>query len=803
MPYLFISTGLAIIFLAVLLHFLRQYHAVKFALKLVFLRVTVPRVEDAKEQERSKDKEKDFKESVSIMEQLLVNLSSLLKHKWYQVWQYPETLSFEWVASKQLMYFYIAVPRGLETIVEKQITSYYPDASIDTLPEYPLFQKGMATESTLLVFKEPHYLPLRTYSQLESDPLNAVINAFSKLGESDLASLQLTVSVPNKRRAKKGKKVAKDLFQGKPLPGNFTVFSPLKALWHFFTSISTSSSKSEPKRLTPREEEKVKLIEGKVNKTAFSASLRIVITSTTEINAKLQMKNILTALNQFSSPDLNRLVSKKYLAKKDIERYFLLRQLQPGKRNQLIVNTEEVASIFHLPNTRFNSSPALFWQSFRIAPAPAELPKDGVLLGYNVYRGEIKEVRIQHSDRFRHFYVIGQTGTGKSTILQTMIRQDLQLGNGLCVIDPHGELIEDILPFIPKSRVQDVIYFNPGDTDRPMGLNILEATTPEEKDFISTEALNIMIKLYGEEIFSPRLQDYFRNGCLTLMDDPEGGCITDIVRLFTDDTWQSFKSAKVQNPIVKSFWTKQMAMTGAREKQEMIPYFAAKFGAFITNTLMRNILGQTKSAFDFSDVMNNKKILLVNLCKGMVGDFNANLLGMIIVAKLQVAAMRRVSGPKTDFFLYIDEFQNFVTDSIETILSEARKYRLGLIMAHQFIPQLIRNKNDTKIRDAVFGNVGTILSYKIGVDSAEVIGKEMAPVFSEQDLLNIGDFKAALKLCVNNKPTRPFTLNVIKPWEISGKGNPRIAQAVKELSRLKYGVRKDFVNQEILARIGA
>ncbi len=235
----------------------------------------------------------------------------------------------------------------------------------------------------------------------------------------------------------------------------------------------------------------------------------------------------------------------------------------------------------------------------------------------------------------------------------------------------------------------------------------------------------------------------------------------------------------------------------------MIPYFAAKFGAFITNTLMRNILGQPKSAFDIGDIMNNKKILLVNLCKGLVGDFNASLLGMIIVAKLQVAAMRRVYGEKSDFFLYIDEFQNFVTNSVEVILSEARKYRLGMVMAHQFIPQLVRNNNDTKIRDAVFGNVGSILSYKIGVDSAELIGKEMAPVFSEQDLLNIGDFKAALKLSVNNKPTRPFTLNVIKPWEVSGPGNKKLAQAIKELSRLKYGARREFVNQEILARIGA
>lgn len=799
------SYVLFVIFLAILttsLIFLtRQYFALQSALQLVFLRISVPRAEDPKDHERSKDREKDFKESISIMEQLLTNLGGMIKRKWYQIWKYPDTISFECVVEKHLIYFYIVVPQGWETVVEKQLTSYYADATVDIVDEYPLFQANAYTESVQLTMKEAQYLPIKTYNQLESDPLNAITNALSKLAENERASIQICMAAPTKRTLKKGKKKAKDLFQGKSGSKGPTILRPFIAIWDFFTNVATSTPK-EPKRLTPREEERVKLIEAKLNHNNFATNIRIVVSSGDKEAAKLQMKNILASLNQFSSIDLNKMEVKKYLSKKTIEKYFLLRKLTPGIAVSTL-GTEEIVSLFHIPNTRFNTSPAIFWQAFKIAPAPSDLPKDGILLGYNVYRGEVKEVRLRHSDRFRHFYVIGQTGTGKSTILQTMIRQDLQLGHGFCVIDPHGELIEDILPFIPKSRVQDVIYFNPGDTERPMGLNLLEANTPEEKDFISTEALNIMIKLYGEEIFSPRLQDYFRNGCLTLMDDPQGGCITDIVRLFTDEEWQMFKVSKVQNPIVKSFWNKQMAMTGAREKQEMIPYFAAKFGAFITNTLMRNILGQPKSAFDFSDIMNNKKILLVNLCKGLVGDFNASLLGMIIVAKLQVAAMRRVYGEKSDFFLYIDEFQNFVTNSVEVILSEARKYRLGMVMAHQFIPQLVRNNNDTKIRDAVFGNVGSILAYKIGVDSAEIIGKEMAPVFSEQDLLNIGDFKAALKLSVNNKPTRPFTLNVIKPWEVSGPGNKKLAQAVKELSRLKYGARKEFVNQEILARIGA
>ena len=298
------------------------------------------------------------------------------------------------------------------------------------------------------------------------------------------------------------------------------------------------------------------------------------------------------------------------------------------------------------------------------------MPKSGLLLGHNVYRGERIPIYIKREDRFRHFYVIGQTGTGKTSIFKSMLRQDLRAKEGICVIDPHGSLVESLLPFVPKDRVDDVIIFDPSDLERPMGVNLLEAETDDEKDMVALDAMNIMLKLFDEETFGPRIQDYFRNGCLTLMADPEGGCLTDIVRLFTDDAFQRIKVKHVKNPVVKSFWTKQMAQTGAREKQEMIPYFAAKFGAFVTNSMMRNILGQTKSAFDFAKVMDEGKILLMNLSKGMTGEINSKLLGLIILSKLQMATMRRqknlTAGEKPRaFFLYIDEFKNYFTEAIE------------------------------------------------------------------------------------------------------------------------------------------
>jgi hypothetical protein len=417
-----------------------------------------------------------------------------------------------------------------------------------------------------------------------------------------------------------------------------------------------------------------------------------------------------------------------------------------------------------------------------------------------------KEIRMKNEDRFRHFYVIGQTGTGKSSVLQVMIRQDLKNGKGLAVIDPHGQLIDDIMPFIPRERADDVIYFNPADIDRPMGLNLLEAETPEERDMVALDAMNIMIKLFDEEIFGPRIQDYFRNGCLTLMESPGGGSLTDMVRLFTDDDFQREKTKEVKNPIVRSFWDHQMAKTGAREKQEMIPYFAAKFGQFTTNGMMRNIIGQTKSAFDFGDVMNTGKILLMNLSKGETGDINSKLLGLIIVSKLQMAALRRQRLPKEqrlDFFMYIDEFQNYVTESIEVILSEARKYRLSLNMAHQYLAQLGGEGKGAKgvsLKEAIFGNVGTMMSYKIGAQDAEYMAKEMAPVFSDQDLINIDKFKAVMKLSIDTQPSKPFSIIPLNPY--TEKGDVEAANAFKQLSRLKYGKDKEFIEREIFRRLG-
>lgn len=335
--------------------------------------------------------------------------------------------------------------------------------------------------------------------------------------------------------------------------------------------------------------------------------------------AKAELDNIVASFSQFSGPSYNRFEAHKAHDADKFFRSYIFRYF-PRKwfAQKQILSIEEVASLFHFPHSKYDTSPEIRWQNFKIVKAPVNVPTEGILIGYNNYRGVKREIRIKSEDRFRHFYVIGQTGTGKSSVIQVLARQDISLGNGLCVMDPHGDLASDLMPFVPRERADDVIYFDPADLSRPMGLNLLEANTPDEKQMVAQDAMNMMIKLFGNEIFGPRIQDYFRNGVLTLMDYPGGSALTDIVRLFTDDEFQKERRRTLKDPIVKAWWDFTYAKMGDREKAEIIPYFQAKFGGFITNSMMRNIIGQTKSSFDMFDVMQNKKILFINLSKGIL-----------------------------------------------------------------------------------------------------------------------------------------------------------------------------------------
>ncbi len=789
------------------LHHRADHHR---SLNMTFLKIKIPKKESKEDRESESDSmgaNRDFKDTTAIMKQFFEALGAIDDSTWRYHFFGNDFLSCEYVARNNLIDFYMVVPRPLVLLVEKQITSFFPDSYVEEEADYNLFQKGSKVATAYLCLAKHFPFPIRTYQRMTADPLNNITNVLSKLEPTESAGIQLMLRPIKNGWQKKGREEAKEILEGKH-GGFFHTINPLVWVGDMISILfrgEAVEAHETPNRATPMVDEQVKAIEEKNTQIGYEAVLRLIAVSDTHHKAEVLLSSMKSAFAQYSTTDNNSFHHKEnYIG--PIVRRFLMRDMRkPFHVHKMILCPEEIASVFHLPNIRYNKAPTINWQNYKIAPPPNNIPKEGILLGHSIYRGVSTEIRMKNEDRFRHFYVIGQTGTGKSSILQTMIRQDLRAGKGIAVIDPHGQLIDDIMPFIPRERADDVIYFNPADLERPMGLNLLEAETPEERDMVAMDAMNIMIKLFDEEIFGPRIQDYFRNGCLTLMEYKDGGCLTDMVRLFTDDDFQYERTKDLKNPIVRSFWEQQMAKTGAREKQEMIPYFAAKFGQFVTNGMMRNVIGQTKSAFDIGQVMNTGKILLMNLSKGETGDLNSKLLGLLIVSKLQVAALRRQRLPKEerrDFFLYIDEFQNYVTDSIEVILSEARKYRLGLAMAHQYLAQLEQDKGKkgVNLKDAIFGNVGTMMSYKIGAQDAEYMAKEMSPVFSDQDLVNIDKFKAVMKLSIDTQPSKPFSIIPLNPY--TEKGDHEAAEAYKQLSRLKYGRDKEFVEREIFRRLG-
>ncbi len=806
MTYDLISIFLLIIFLLFsFLLFLRRRESFKRTLNLSFLRVTLPKKES--DLDEKKDISKDFKEFVSLMEQLLASLKTLYSSKLIKKILWQDTFSLEYIAFEWEILFYVVIPKQYKNLIEKQINWFYPDAIIEETTEINIFDWIKYSVSTYLNLSKDFFLPIKTYQKLESDPINNITNALSWLRENESAAIQIMLKPIGDNWQTACSDASSKIMKWHKWA--FTL-NPFKIFFRFIRMIFSEptwkddASSNKSSALT---QERSKTVDEKWDKTWYEIIIRIVSCSNDLHIAESELKNIIGSFMQFSYPDFNRFYptvrhNHSKLIKNYIYRYFK----KPFLSKNMILNTEEISSLFHFPHIKYNKTAEIKWQNFKIVKAPSNLPKEWLLLWHNVYRGTKKEVRIKNEDRFRHFYVIWQTGTGKSSILQVMARQDFVNWEWVAVIDPHWDLARDLLPFIPKERADDIIYFDPSDTDRPMWLNMLEAYWEEEKELVAMDALNIMIKLFGSEIFWPRIQDYFRNAVLTLMDYPQWWAITDIVRLFTDMDFQKDHVRHVKNPIVKNWWEKTYASMWDREKAEIIPYFAAKFGQFITNKLMRNIIWQIKSSFDIWEIMQWRKILLVNLSKWRLWDLNSKLLWMILVSKLQMAAMRRDKIPKEDrkdFFLYIDEFQNYVTDSIESILSEARKYRLSLNIAHQYLWQLEQSdaltKSSLNLKQAIFGNVWSIMSYKIWPEDWEFMSKYYAPTFSDQDLVNMDKFKSVMKLAVDNQPTTPFSMIPINPYLETG--DQKVAKAFIELSRLKYGRDKIFVSKEIEYRI--
>ena len=793
---------------------------------LVYIKVTLPRSDSKMDQE--KRTEKDFKEKVAVMAQLYralyeireMNLWNMIKTK---IWQ-ADNISFELFLEKHQLSFYVVVNEYYQSIIEKQITSFYKDADIQVGKEpYTLFEKGKKVRGYFMYTKRDYWFPIHSYKVMEQDPLNDVANVLSKLQPDEKACIQMIINpVATEKWRKKTERVGTSLFKKERLPLKIPIpiIGPILAflinairfmapLGKGATSAPGASAGDHYIRMLAAKEEAYKKIGEKAGQVGFDTTIRIFGVADTSKRAVEITNNMNVAFAIYHDAYLNCFQNRRILPfdfiNNPLLKYLFKRRMPGIFHKQALFTQDELASLIHFPDSRYNAIPIIKWLAYKVLPPPVDLPTDGVVIGKNLYRGQERLVRIMKDDRTRHQYIIGKSGCGKSVLLNYQARQDIWNGEGICLIDPHGDLVEDTLKVVQKERAKDIILFDPSDTERPMGLNLLEAKTPEERDRASLDAMEIFIKLFGDEIFGPRIQHYFRNACLTLMEDEdEGATLIDVPRIFVDEEFRKYKLEKVANVVVKSFWDHEYANTGEREKQEMIPYFSSKFGPFITNTTIRNIIGQPKSAFNIREIMDNQKILLVNLSKGKIGDVNAQLLGLIFVNKINMAAMGRQEIPKDqrkDFYMYVDEFQNFATDTFASILSEARKYRLSLIMAHQYISQLTKTptgKDDTRVRDAVFGNVGTMLSFKVGADDAEYLAKEYAPLLSEQDILGIANYSAYIKLNIHNTTSRPFSLKTI--WD--PQGSDKMAEVLKKYSRMKYGRKKMFVDQEIEARLG-
>jgi len=696
--------------------------------------------------------------------------------------------------------FYIAVPLEYENALNKYVQGVYPGAVLEKKSnDYTIFEPKASSSLSFLKLQNTFFLPINTYKELGGDPLESITNSVTNIAADEGAAIQIVLRPAPFDLKRKGDSILSDIIKnGKTLSKAISDANAgiLSGVFKEFGKIIFDKKDSDKIEGPGTDETTVEIIRNKIKKPAFEVNVRFVAVAKDKNRSEQILQNLESSFSQFSSSangfKVNRVKGSRKARQFVYD--FSFRNFQSSQSN--ILNTEELASIYHFPLSHMES-PYIKWTKSKEAPPPAELPNQGeIFIGEAVYRGEKRPVYIASvADRRRHFYNIGMTGTGKSTLLREMIRQDIANGNGVGVIDPHGELIEHTLANIPKERMEDVVIFDPSDMDRPCGLNMLEWSFPEEKDLAVSEMITIFTSLFPPEMIGPMFEHYMRNAMLAIMADKDNpGTLVEIPRIFTDNTFMEERLSKVSDPLVRSFWIKEWKQTTGQTRSDMLGYVVSKIGRFIENEMMRNIIGQSYSGFNLSDIMDNKKIFLANLSKGLIGEVNSNLLGLILVSKMQMAALRRARIPeedRQDFFLYIDEFQNFTTPSISTILSEARKYRLSLILAHQYIPQL-----KEEIKDAVIGNVGTITSYRIGTADAEFLESQFSPEFSKFDLTNLDNFQYITKMLVNNKVTSPFKIAAPRPT----KGNPEMIGAIKEFSRLKYGRPRIIVEQEIIKR---
>lgn len=720
---------------------------------------------------------KDNEIKIDVAEQMFASFSALKPAGFWSFLEISDMICFEIVGKLTDIRFYVSAPNKIVDLIEKTIYGFYPSADITKVEEPNIFtEKGKVAFASLKTQSQTYY-PLKSYRDMPNDPLSAITSALSKMGEGEGAIVQFLIRPADSKWKSGGKS--------------------------FISKTKKEESNAEKAKFEVDTKD-LERIDEKISRPGFETVIRIVVSSTTSDMAEVHLRNIVAAFKQFDSHQQTlgeaAIFWKQGFMTNFIYKFFPVWE-PPFKRVTSILSSEELGTMFHFPNKTIET-PHIQWLKAKTAPVSAEVPMDGgTFMGTAYYRGVKRPVHVRLKDRMRHTYIIGKTGVGKSELLKEMIKQDIKDGRGVCVIDPHGDLVDDTLRYIPPERAEDVILFDPSDIERPIGLNLLECRSEEEKHFITSAIINLMYKLYDPQrtgIIGPRFEHAVRNAMLTVMSEP-GTSFIEIVRALTDPKYVQELLPKVEDPIVRRYWTDQIAQTSDFHKSETLDYIVSKFGRFVTNKMMRNIIGQSKSAIDFREIMDTGKILLINLSKGKLGEENSQFLGLVIVPKILAAAMSRADVPedeRRDFFLYVDEFQNFATPDFAVILSEARKYHLGLTVANQFIGQM-----DEEVKNAVFGNVGTIICFRVGVADANFIQREFQPFFNESDIINVERFHAYMKTLVNNEPVNPFSIDMTKDIEqLKRERNEQVAKAIIQLSRLKYGRPRELVEAEIATR---
>lgn len=773
-------------------------------LKMVPLLIHLPPLsEDA--EGAGRDSRDLLEENISKAQIMYDIIASTLQKGFKSKFYGQRHISFEIVGSKGFVNFYVAVPMILLDVVHQAIVSAYPTARVEEVAEHNIFSPVGKISGTIggeLSLKEDYAYPIATFHDIKRDAIQSILNALSSLEKEDGAGIQIMLRPASSGWRKHAHTMASKKRKGNDSKkGGDLAFSLARQL--VSATVKAPEDKSDGKSggsdLSSLDQAILDSIDDKTRYPGYEVLVRVVASSNISQRAQAILNNLVATFSLFDSQGKNGF---KYTPARDIEKFvtaYILRFF-PQENNQSILNSVELATLFHFPDQENIPTSQLQRQASKQVDGPRNVPEDGLLMGYNIFRGAKKPIRLGGEDRRRHMYAVGQTGVGKSWFLENLALQDMLNGDGFAFIDPHGDTAERLLAMVPKERTEDVIYFAPADVEYPLGLNLFEATSNDQKDFLIQEAINMLYKLYDptrQGIIGPRYEHLFRNAALTVMADPAGGTFIDIPKLFRDPNYVKQKLKYVTDATVLEFWQKEMPQSQrSNEFGEVVSWFVSKFGAFLSNSMMRNIIGQTKSAFDLRDIMDNKKILLVNLSKGKVGDLNSKLLGMIFVMKFQAAAMSRANveeSERPDFCLYVDEFQNFSTDSFATIMSEARKYRLNLIVANQFTTQL-----SEEIRDAVFGNMGTIVAFRVGQNDVEALSRYFKPVFEPDDLLRVPNYNAIVRTLINGVPTQPFSMAALPAL---GTPNPKLGEALKQLSAAKFGRPRASVDAEITERM--